>query len=270
MIKSVEEFERVLDENISVEGGFSKTDLYKKSMKPQIEQKFPIILEKIEEINLKISKTATIKTMASSNGELTEETISSIESFLADLTIEESLEIQYQMIDTEELLTARGTILHSTIGYVISTLKSKMETLGDSPQAKVCKQLLEESMNAREALINEIFGELNQKAQALDYMKMYLKNYLAYIIKPMQEYSSQIITDEAELSEMDEKQTKKNQAYQKIEKVLKIANNIQMMIDKVKGPVDDLIEKNGLGEPLYPPFINSVSSIKTENYITFY
>ena len=268
MINSVEQFEEILNNNIMVEGGFANTKLYKESMKPAIEKKFPVVLEKIELINSKISNSVNIKVKASVNGELTSETQDALQSFLLDITVEEAMELQYQMIDTEELLEARGTILHSTIGYIITALKQKIEKLGDNPQVQVCEQLLSECMNVRHILINEIFGELNQKAQALDYLKDYFKSYIGYIGNPIKEYISQIVVDEVELNEMSEEQKKKNLIYKQIGQVYKLANNIQIMIDKVKGPVDELIENNGIGNPLYPPFISSVSSIKTNNYIS--
>ena len=117
-------------------------------------------------------------------------------------------------------------------------------------------------------IFHEIFGELNQKAQALDYLKAYFKNYIGYIGNPIKDYMKLIVEDEVELAEMTDDQKRKNEVYRKIGQVYKLANNIQIMIDKVKGPVDDLIQENGIGDPLYPTFIKEVSSIKTSNYIS--
>lgn len=268
MITSVTEFEGILDENILVAGGFSNTELYKKSMKPQIEEKFPKVLDKINEINAKLESSLPIKVSLSTTGELSSETKEAVLQFASELTMEESLSLEYQLMDSEELLEARGTILASTIGYVVTTLKTKKEELSGTQKSAVCEKLLEEAMNAREILITEIFGELNQKAQAIDFLKMYLKNYLAYIINPIREFSLLVKEDEVELLEMSDKEKEKNEFYLKMRKLMKASNNIGLMIGKVDKVVDPLIEEKGIGNTLYPSFISAVSSIKTNSYIS--
>lgn len=272
MINSIEDFENILNENLNVEGGFTSTQLYIQSMKPQIESKFPQVLEKINELNQKISSAVSLNVEVSSDGKLSERTKNSALEFLKELTIEESLSLEYQIVDAEEILEVRGTILATTIGYIISTLKQKREQLshssGGEAKSQSCDQLIEEAMNARTALVNELFGELNQQAQAMEFMKSYLKNYLVFIINPIREYAHLAKEDEAEILEMSDEQKKKNQFYQQMDKVMKVVNNIDRMIEKVKVTIDPMIEENGMGDILYPRFISASSSISTENYIS--
>lgn len=269
MIKSIADFEQILDDSISVKDGFTGTSIYKEAIKPQIEQKFPKVLEKIQEIESRLSSNIQFKVVRSENGDLTDGTISSLMNFVSELGMRECFDIQFQILDTEELLEARSTILHSTVGYISEILRNKAEMyrIQDDPRYQICENLIVEVSNARKKLINEIFGDINQKAQALDYLKMYLKNYLHYILKPLDEMAKMAVEDEVELAEMSEEQRKKNLAYKQIDKSMKLMNNISSFISKVKGPIDDIIEQNGLGDPLYPAFASSSGSIQTQNYL---
>lgn len=271
MINSIEDLENILNKNLNVDGGFTNTKLYIKSMKPQIESKFSQVLEKINELNQKISSAVSLNVEVTSDGTLSEKTKNSALEFLKELTIEESLNLEYQIVDAEEVLEVRGTILATTIGYIITTLKQKREKLanagGDESRTQSCEKLIEEALNARTDLVNELFGELNQKAQAMEFMKSYLKNYLVFIINPIREYAGLAKEDEAEILEMSDEKKKKNQFYQQMDKVIKVVNNIERMIEKVKVTIDPLIEENAMGDILYPRFISASSSISTENYI---